>query len=168
MSNRTRRLLPVALLAILPVACQPAAPAAAPGLTDADRDAIGKTMEAAVAIANRPPVDWNAYVEAYYAPDAMVLSPGGPAVDGREAIAGAMGSYPALTDVKFEQLEIEGSGDWAWVRGSYSFNMTVPDSDEPVPDAGKYIEIWKRQDDGSWRVYRDIYNSDMAPPAPGT
>ncbi len=31
-------------------------------------------------------------------------------------------------------------------------------------DKGKYIVIWK-QEDGKWKKYRDIFNSDM-PPAP--
>jgi len=168
MSHTRRRLLPAALVAILAAACQPAAPAAAPGLGDADRDAIGKAMEQAVAIANQQPADWSAYVEAYYAPDAMVLAPGNPPAEGRDAIVELMASTPPLANIKFAQLEVDGAGAWAWVRGTYAFDVTVPDRDEPMHDSGKYIEIWKRQDDGSWRVYRDIYNSDMAELAPGT
>ena len=46
--------------------------------------------------------------------------------------------------------------------------MTMnPPGAEPVHEAGKYIEIRKKQADGSWLLYRDIYNSDMpAIPAP--
>ena len=35
---------------------------------------------------------------------------------------------------------------------------------DPMPDEGSYLEIWKRQADGSWRVAMDVFNSDL--PAP--
>jgi ketosteroid isomerase-like protein len=33
-----------------------------------------------------------------------------------------------------------------------------------VEDRGKYLEIWKRQADGSWKVALDIFNSDLPLP----
>jgi hypothetical protein len=30
---------------------------------------------------------------------------------------------------------------------------------------GKYLEIWERQQ-GKWRITRDIWNNDAAPPPP--
>ena len=35
--------------------------------------------------------------------------------------------------------------------------------DGPAADDGKYIEIWKRQADGSWKIAYDIFNSDLPP-----
>ena len=32
-------------------------------------------------------------------------------------------------------------------------------------DSGKYVVVWKKQDDGNWRLHVDIWNSDL--PAPG-
>jgi ketosteroid isomerase-like protein len=33
-----------------------------------------------------------------------------------------------------------------------------------VTDSGKYLMVWKREPDGSFKIYRDIFNSDR--PAP--
>ena len=34
-------------------------------------------------------------------------------------------------------------------------------------DRGKYLEVWKKQADGKWKVVADMFNSDLplAPPA---
>ena len=42
--------------------------------------------------------------------------------------------------------------------------MTLPGVEGPIPDHGKYIEIWRRQSDGSWKVALDIFNSDLPLP----
>jgi ketosteroid isomerase-like protein len=33
----------------------------------------------------------------------------------------------------------------------------------PVTDVGKYVVVWKKQTDGSWKLWRDIFNSDASP-----
>ena len=38
-------------------------------------------------------------------------------------------------------------------------------STEPVTDNGKYLDIWQKQADGSWKVKADIWNSNLTPPA---
>lgn len=57
--------------------------------------------------------------------------------------------------------QVEGSGDLAYVRGNYSITFIVNDTLRPS-DTGKYIEIYKKQDDGSWKVVVDIWNSDIS------
>ena len=149
-------------LAVL-LACQPAA-APPSGLTDADRAAIQKVADDAVAIMNAASPDLDAYTRAYYAPDAVVLPPNEPAVTGEAAIAAMLKSFPPISNFRFDLVHVEGTSDMAWVQGTYSMTMT-PEGSAPVNDSGKYIEIWKKQADGSWRVARDIFNSDL-PPSP--
>jgi ketosteroid isomerase-like protein len=36
----------------------------------------------------------------------------------------------------------------------------------PIENRGKYIEIWRKQADGSWKILRDVYSSDLPLPAP--
>lgn len=28
-------------------------------------------------------------------------------------------------------------------------------------DKGKFLTVWKKQADGSWKIIRDMYNSDL-------
>ena len=58
--------------------------------------------------------------------------------------------------------QVEGSGDLAYVRGNYNITFIVNDTLRPS-DTGKYVEIYKKQDDGSWRLVVDIWNSDISP-----
>lgn len=63
-----------------------------------------------------------------------------------------------------DAVEVDGRGDLAYVRGRYSMVMALPSQPE-LSESGKYIEIWRKQPDGSWKLFRDIFNAD-APPAP--
>ena len=40
--------------------------------------------------------------------------------------------------------------------------MTIqPKSGKPVQDRGKFLTVWKKQPDGSYKAIRDIFNSDL-------
>ena len=55
--------------------------------------------------------------------------------------------------------------DLAYVSGSYE--LTENDaSGKPMTDKGKYLEVWKKQANGSWKCVADIFNSDLPPAAP--
>ena len=32
-----------------------------------------------------------------------------------------------------------------------------------MQDEGKYVVVWKKQEDGSWKLHRDIWNSNLMP-----
>jgi len=36
----------------------------------------------------------------------------------------------------------------------------TPKGGKLTHDKGKYLTVWKKQADGSWKIYRDINNSD--------
>jgi len=152
-----------AFLCLAVWSCKPTAPA---GLSEMDKTAIRKVVDQVMVIANAPTKDWAAYTRAYYAEDAVALDPNMPAIEGRAAIESLFLKFPSMTDFKVELVEIEGRGDLAYVRGKYSMMFTPPGASEPLKDTGKYIEIWRKQADGSWKVIRDIYNSDLPLPAP--
>ena len=147
--------------------CQPVAPA---GLADADRRTISQMADSAPARFNAAAAakDWASYTTTYYADDAIVLPANGAAVSGRDAITQMLMSYPTMSNVRFTIDEVEGAGDLAYARGTYEMDVAVPGAPAPVHDKGKFIEIWKKQSDGSWKVTRDIFNSDlpMEPPPP--
>ena len=155
-----RSLLSFGVLAMMMVACAPATP---PGLTEADQNEIQATTEQALAIANGSR-DWGQYVDVYYSPDAILMPPNQEIVRGRDAIAAFFENYPPFTDLQFTAVEVDGAGDIAYVYGNYSLMVTLPGEEQPVPDIGKYIEIWERQGDGHWKLKLDIFNSDVPLP----
>ena len=140
-------------------ACQSAGPAA---LSEADRAAIEATSQAFLTAARA--ADWTA-VAATYTEDAVLMPPNAPAVAGRSAIQAFFESLPPVTQFDLTSLEIEGRDDLAYVRGTYEMTMSGAGG-LPVVDSGKYLEIRRRQADGSWLLHRDVFNSDLALPEP--
>ena len=65
-----------------------------------------------------------------------------------------------------EALEVDGSGDLAYVRGTYAIRMEVPGVVQPVGQDGKFLQIYARQQDGTWLLARDIWNVTTSPAAP--
>lgn len=101
----------------------------------------------------------------YYAEDAIVMPPNASAATTREAIRSAwkeMLTTPgAAISWKATKVEVAKSGDLAYVSGTYEETMTDA-SGKPVNDRGKYVEIFKKQADGTWKVIADIWNSDLS------
>ena len=161
--NRAARtpLVAAALLAL--AACAAPAPPAGPTFTDADMAAIRSTADIAMEMVNSSG-SWEGYVDAYYAPDAIVNPPNATSVQGREAILAFLETFPPITLLDFEWISSEGAGDMAYVHGTYQMDVLTPDG--PMSDYGKYVEVWKRQPTGEWRIAIDIFNSDL--PVPGT
>ena len=85
-------------------------------------------------------------------------------MEGRAAIAAWMQGLPPVKDFKLTPVEIEGRGDLAYVKGTFTMSMVPPGAPGPITDVGKYIEIRRRQADGSWLIALDIFNSDLPPP----
>jgi len=154
------RVVGLAASALL-IGCRPAAPAP---LSDADRDLIRRTAESALAFANATPTDWASYVRSYYAEDAVSLPANAPAQIGTAAITTATSGTPPGLTFRWQLLEIEGYHDLAYVRGRWW--VTAGQSPQPA-DSGNYLEVWRRQRGGAWRVARDMYASEVPPkPAP--
>jgi uncharacterized protein (TIGR02246 family) len=102
-----------------------------------------------------------AAVGALYTEDAAVLPPDAARVDGREAIAqfwqGAIDA--GLKELDLQTVEVLDAGDFAVELGEVSLT-TTGSVGKAVPVAGKYIVVWQRGDDGTWRLHRDIWNLD--------
>ena len=54
------------------------------------------------------------------------------------------------------------TSDWAYERFSFSRTMTPTGGGEPTTARGKGIHVYRRQSDGSWKLARDLWNSDEA------
>ncbi len=108
----------------------------------------------------------DAAVAGHYAQDGAVLPPDAARVDGRANIQkfwkGAIDA--GLADLTLKAIEVQGSGDIAFEVGEVSYS--APDKAGARSTAtGKYIVVWKKEADGVWRLYRDIWNANPAKPA---
>jgi uncharacterized protein (TIGR02246 family) len=107
--------------------------------------------------------DTTAFV-ANYAADAVVMMPGQKAFRGRDALRSATAGMLATTPVKDFTFNIDDlmvGGDLAVETGTYVITVQ-PKRGGEVKEAGKYLTVWKRQPDGSWKIVRDIMNADPA------
>ena len=100
----------------------------------------------------------------YYSEDAVVLPPNAPSATTKEAIRSAwkemLTSPGAAISWKATSVEVSKSGDLAYVSGTYEDTMNGA-SGNPIKDQGKYVEIFKKQADGTWKAVVDIWNSDL-------
>jgi ketosteroid isomerase-like protein len=131
------------------------------GLSEADRTAIRQVGETDMKMMNAK--DWKGDL-ALYTEDAIELPPNQAAVQGKAAIQACKEAFPPFSNFQEQSLEIEGQGDLAYDRGTYSMTVTPPGA-APIEDRGKYLTILRKQADGSWKVARFMFNSDRPLPA---
>ncbi len=62
-----------------------------------------------------------------------------------------------------DNKEVEVAGDWAFVRGFYTETKTSKKTGEQFFVDGKYLTIFRRQEDGSWKIYRECSNTNVPP-----
>jgi ketosteroid isomerase-like protein len=103
-----------------------------------------------------------ALVKAFYAPDAVLMPPNHGLVEGRAKIEGFLQGLieAGLTGIKLETMTIASAGDLAYGQGRYTLSLSPPGG-APVQDVGKYVVVYRRQANGSWRAVSDIFNSDQ-------
>lgn len=112
--------------------------------------------------------DVNAFVS-YYTADAVVMPPNEAMATGpeniRKTIEGLLQLPGLVLTWQPVKVEVARSGDIGYSQGTYEMTMNDP-SGKPVMDHGKYLEVWKKQPDGSWKCAVDTFNSDVpaAPP----
>ena len=96
-----------------------------------------------------------------YTSDARLMPPGAPIIAGRDAIEGFVKEFVTTgAQLNFSLLTVHDAGDLCAAVGEY--DMKIPGAPD---DQGKFIEIWRRQGDGTWLIVDDIFNSSVAPPS---
>jgi uncharacterized protein (TIGR02246 family) len=97
-----------------------------------------------------------------YTPDARMMAPNADTIEGRPAIEGFVKEFVATgAQLSFDLLTVHETPDLCVSVGRYT--MDFPSGAAPQ-DLGKFIEVWKRQSDGSWLIADDIFNSNLAAP----
>ena len=102
----------------------------------------------------------------YYSDDASLLMPNAPTISGRENIRAAL--KPLLADPNFAltfqatRAEASKGGDFVYTVGTYSMTMSRPADKTVATDQGKYLTVFQKQSDGSWKAVADMINSNMS------
>jgi uncharacterized protein (TIGR02246 family) len=106
-------------------------------------------------------------VAAFYAEDAVVMPPDSDFVKGRPAIEAAWkGAHEAgMKNMRLEIVDVESDGTYVIETGRATADMQPAGQAAPKAEAYKYVVVWKKQKDGSWKIIRDIWNTAAAAPA---
>ena len=99
------------------------------------------------------------------ADDIVKMPPNKPAFSGKELLREKKekGYANYTVEMAIYNEEVQVDGDLAFSRGTYTVSQTPKAGGETVYVDGKYLTILKRQPDGSWKIYRDCYNSNVPP-----
>ncbi len=111
--------------------------------------------------------DLTAYL-AFVDSAAVIQAPNAGALRGQAAIRSFMEGFLALPGLSgtWRPVTVEAarSGELAYSSGTYEISFDGPGG-RRITDRGKYIEIWRKQPDGSWKMITESFNTDD--PAPG-
>lgn len=102
-------------------------------------------------------------VVALHTDDVAWMAPGAPAALGPAALRQSLENGARALSFVITPAHTEGVGSLAYDRGGYTYTGVL--GSDTVSAAGKYVQILRRQADGSWRIALAIWNDD-APPAP--
>jgi uncharacterized protein (TIGR02246 family) len=169
---RTRTLLLLTAVPFLAAACSTADDTAATSdsaagvaaATTADAGAVRASIDSLnarfVDAAKRADT---ATIAAIYTDDAVVMMSNTEAWRGRDALRNGwagMLSQGTLKDFSLRTDDVDVGGDLIVETGRYEMTLQ-PKTGKEIKDKGKYVVVWKRQPDGSLKIFRDVGNSDL-------
>jgi uncharacterized protein (TIGR02246 family) len=162
--NLSRQVVTVVVVVVFLLSAGSAAPACA------------DSTESAVSAIRQIWVNYAAYVESgdstgwlsQYDAQGIQMRPDNPARGRPDLDAFIQASWKARmtgfdTKMSITPLEISVVGDWAYSRGVFTQDMTAKETKKVARFEGKFLTIFKRQDDGGWKIYRDCFNSNLPP-----
>lgn len=160
--TRIFHLVPAVLLML---SCSPSKPGGTTNTSpEADEAAVGKAHD--ILEGSYRNSDCDAMIS-QAASDAMIEPPNTPSAKGVHGISAWC--QPMFTQMKTKALTISNkdiaiSGDLAVDTGDYDWTLTPAAGGADQQIQGRYVTIWHRQTDGSWKMSRLIWNSSQ--PAP--
>jgi uncharacterized protein (TIGR02246 family) len=99
---------------------------------------------------------------AVYTDNAKLLPSNSPMLSGKPAIQAfwqeAMNM--GLRGATLTTAELEDKGDTLIDVGAYTLDLQPPGG-QATKDEGKYVVIWKRQADGTWKIHVDMFNTNL-------
>jgi uncharacterized protein (TIGR02246 family) len=97
-----------------------------------------------------------------YTEDARLLPPNSEMIQGREGIEAfwAGGFQMGIKDIVLTTMDVMGMGDLVCEVGTAKMSVQ-PEGMDAMEDRGKYLVIWKKGEDGMWKLHVDIWNSSL-------
>ncbi len=100
------------------------------------------------------------FYKSKYTADAVIYPVQHPIIEGRDSIGKYYydGGKNKKLQILITALNITGTADLIVEEGMYDF----PDDKGGSFDKGKFIALWK-QEEGMWKLWREIWNTDLPP-----
>ena len=101
--------------------------------------------------------DFTALGETCYTEEAFLLPPHHPRVAGRAQICRFLHGLREAGhgELSAELLQVDVSGDLAYCMGTYAFGLLATTK-------GTFLEVYRRQADGAWKIVMDMFNEEGA------
>jgi uncharacterized protein (TIGR02246 family) len=97
-----------------------------------------------------------------YTEDAKLLPPNSEMIKGKEGIEAFWGGglEMGIKGAVLTTVDVLGMGDLVCEIGTYDLTIQ-PEGQEEMKDNGKYLVIWKKAADGTWKLHADIWNTSL-------
>jgi ketosteroid isomerase-like protein len=103
----------------------------------------------------------------FYTPDAISLPSYETMHEGVEAIkksnAEMMSSGMKVKSFETKTLKVITYDKIVTEIGTYKISISMPNTEAPMDDNGKYLTIWEKQKDGSLKIKIEMWNTDNNP-----
>ena len=97
--------------------------------------------------------------------DIEIIPPNQPSVRGEQArqwLRDFLDQFTMQLE-PYSNEEVVVAGNLAFHRFSFEWTVSPKGEGEPITERGAGIHIMERQQDGSWKITKDIWNSDSPP-----
>ena len=146
------------LLAVVQFLCGTAAAVEVSGGTEEDRAKMAAVAKQWLAAYDSGDLDG---IMAVMHEDAILMPHNQATSRGTEAVRAYFATRIGRPGVKLidDLQEIRIRGDWAFVRGSFRFEIDLGPEKPPLIHNGRYLILYEKVD-GDWKVLRDMDNLD--------
>ena len=113
---------------------------------------------------------WAAMIDAHdidgvvelYEQEGAFLVPGMPPLEGHAAIRAAWENLFSLPEFKLQlgtpSVTVAAGDDFAMDRGSYELSHRGENG--LSVENGKYLVVWRKNDEGQWKILADMFNNN--------
>ena len=123
-----------------------------------DVSAVERAADAYVAAMNAE--EWKLVAQSF-AEDAVRIPPHEEPHRGRDQIEAWLGGIDELIAYELTRDALEGSDGIAYIRGRYAITLRPSGAPGPISDRGDFLEVWRREPDGVWRIAEAIWNTGL-------